>query len=113
MPNTRTIVLDFLYCNFRSVLKIVRYTHRNPANIVLHCIGAPLYGTGIAIIATDAFGASWPQGAGLIIAAVSLFVAGHAIEGNVGSMTPVLLARLLLRTLASKRRNSVQNRVHL
>jgi hypothetical protein len=43
--------------------------------------------------------------------AVSMLVAGHAIEGNVRSMTPVLVARLASRSLAPH--HLFKQRVHL
>jgi hypothetical protein len=38
-------------------------------------------------------------GLALWSAAIAMFVTGHAIEGNVMTMTPVLLARLAKRSL--------------
>jgi hypothetical protein len=84
----------------RSVILAVKSTHRHPANRALHVAGAPAYVAGAAMVAghllnmgTDAL-----PGAILWSAAIAMFVAGHAIEGNVMSMTPVLVARLAKRS---------------
>jgi hypothetical protein len=42
-------------------------------------------------------------------AAIAMFIAGHKIENNIGSMTPVLLFRLLSKIV----HNSIAQRVHL
>lgn len=98
----------------RAAVKLVKSTHRHPANIALHLAGLPLYGAGIAtIVMGAAAGQADPDvlaGAALIPLAIGLFVAGHAIEGNVMSMTPVLLARLAWRFFFSS--PSFQRRKH-
>lgn len=61
------------YCSlgiFRSAVRIVRYTHRHPANIALHCAGLPTYVTGIAII-LGIVKVGLPQGACMIVAGIS------------------------------------------
>ena len=85
----------------RAIVKIVASTHRHPANIGFHAAGLPLYICGIAMI----LGHFMHPGTGCLFGillwglAISMFVAGHAIEGNVKSMTPVLVARLACRSL--------------
>lgn len=96
-----------------SAVKVVRFTHRHPANIGLHCVGLPMYLSGIPIAAGLLTWTTPAIGLGMIAAGISLLVLGHAIEGNVGTMTPVLLARLAVRSLGRGRHNPVQNRVHL
>lgn len=86
----------------RAAVKLVKSTHTHPANIALHAAGLPLYGAGIATMITTATGSNAFAGAALVSVAIGMFVAGHAIEGNVMSMTPVLLARLAWRRLAGK-----------
>jgi hypothetical protein len=92
---------------FVSVLK---NTHRNPANRMLHLSGLPVYIAGLYKIA--GYFAGLPEnpleGIGLWTVAVSMFVSGHIIEGNVQNTTPVVLFRLL-----KSRRNTRRNRVHL
>lgn len=87
----------------RSVARMLKSTHRHPANRALHVAGAPLYAAGVAMVAGHFLnmGTGAVLGASLWSAAIAMFVAGHAIEGNVMSMTPVLLARLAKRSLAS------------
>jgi hypothetical protein len=99
-----------MYC-VSAIIKMVKNTHRHPANQALHCIGAPFYAAGLAMalgyfagIQTDLAG-----GIAMWLAGVAMFVAGHRIEGNVGSTTPVLLFRLLSKVA----HNFVAQRVHL
>jgi hypothetical protein len=68
---------------------------------VLHSIGAPFYGVGLAMIVGHLGGIQTNLAAGgaMLLAAVALFVLGHKIEGNLRSMAPVLLLRFLLQVL--------------
>ncbi|AIC15486.1 hypothetical protein [Nitrososphaera viennensis] len=100
----------------RATVKMLKSTHRHPANRALHAAGLPIYAYGIAMIISYFAGAGTTTtiadallGLGLWAVAVSMFVAGHAIEGNVRSMTPVLLARLVSRSL----HHLAKQRVHL
>jgi hypothetical protein len=99
-----------MYC-VRAVMKMIKNTHRHPANRALHCIGAPFYAVGAAITLGHFVGmqADLFIGLAMWIAAIVMFVAGHKIEGNAGSMTPVLLFRLLSKAA----RDFVAQRVHL
>lgn len=99
-----------MYC-VRAIMGMIKNTHRHPANRALHCIGAPFYAIGAAMtfghfagMHTDLF-----VGVAMWIAAIAMFVSGHKIEGNAGSMTPVLLLRLLSKVA----RDFVAQRVHL
>ena len=96
----------------RSAIGIVKSTHRHPANRALHIAGAPVYAAGVVMVAGYLFntGTDAILGAMLWSAAIAMFVAGHAIEDNVMSMTPVLLARLVKRSLV---RHLFRKRVHL
>jgi succinylglutamate desuccinylase len=95
----------------QALVKMIKNTHRHPVNQALHCIGAPFYAIGAAMTLGHFAGmyANPVVGTAMWIAAIAMFVSGHKIEGNVGSMTPVLLFRLL-STVA---RNFVAQRVHL
>jgi hypothetical protein len=105
-----------------AILKIIKNTHRHPANQALHFIGAPFYVVGLIVMLAHLGGIqqqllvlSQPMtdlvsGTAMWLAAIAMFVLGHKIEGNVGSMTPVLLFRLLSRKVA---RYSIAQRVHL
>jgi hypothetical protein len=107
------------------ILKIIRNTHRHPFNQALHSIGAPFYAVGLLVMLGHLASIQEQQQqqettAGLVaglamwLAAIAMFVLGHKIEGNVGSMTPVLLFRLLL-LLSSRKvaRYPVAQRIHL
>jgi ribose/xylose/arabinose/galactoside ABC-type transport system permease subunit len=88
----------------------------------LHFIGGPFYVVGLIVMLGHLAGIqqqllllSQPttdlvSGTAMWLAAIAMFVLGHKIEGNVGSMTPVLLFRLLSRKVA---RYSIAQRVHL
>ena len=95
----------------RAVIKMIKNTHRHPANRALHCVGAPFYVVGLAIVLGHFAGMQTDPALGVAmwLAAVAMFVAGHRIEGNIWSMTPVLLARLLSKVGS----NFVAQRVHL
>lgn len=94
-----------------SVVKMVKNTHRHPANQALHCIGAPFYIIGLVMIFGHFAGMQTNpvMGAAMWLSAIAMFVAGHKIESNLGSTTPVLLFRLLSKVV----RNLVAQRVHL
>ena len=104
-----------------AILKIIKNTHRHPANQALHFIGAPFYAVGLLIIlghfagivqqhTTTITTIDLVAGAAMLFAAIAMFVSGHMIEGNFGSTTPVLLFRLLSRKFA---RYSIAQRIHL
>jgi ribose/xylose/arabinose/galactoside ABC-type transport system permease subunit len=105
--------------NMHAILKLIKNTHRHPANQALHFIGAPFYVAGLAVVLGHFAGILQQQtttttelvaGTAMWLAAIAMFVLGHKIEGNIGSMTPVLLFRLMSRKVA---RYSVAQRVHL
>jgi hypothetical protein len=95
----------------RAVIRMVRNTHRHPANRALHCIGAPFYVIGASMVLGHFAGmqADLAAGAAMWLTAIAMFVAGHRIENNIGTMTPVLLVRLASRKAA---RYLVSQRVH-
>lgn len=101
----------------QKVLKIIRNTHKHPVNQALHCIGAPFYGLGIAMLIVHLGGMQTNVGVGstMLLAAVAMFVLGHKIEGNIRSMAPVLLFRFLYVVLSRREvaRYSLAKRVHL
>ena len=90
---------------------MLRNTHRHPANIALHVGGATCY-----LLAAVSFTGSLAiyyddilpvNGAIFMPAGIAMFICGHAIEGNLRSITPVLGFRLISlkvrRYLAAKR----------
>jgi hypothetical protein len=90
----------------QTILKIIKNTHRHPINQALHSIGAPFYAIGLAMILGHLAGmqTNLAVGAAMLFAAISMFVLGHTIEGNLRSMAPVLLFRFLLAVLLLSRR---------
>ena len=90
-------------CVLAAIIKLVKNTHRHPANQALHFVGAPFYAVGLALITMHiaAMQANLVAGIAMWMSAVAMFVAGHKIEGNVMTMTPVLVFRLLSRKAAS------------
>jgi hypothetical protein len=84
------------------MIKLIKNTHRHPVNQALHCIGAPFYMVGASMALGHLAGIQTDLATGIAmwIAAVSMFVAGHRIENNIASMTPVLVFRLASRKAA-------------
>jgi hypothetical protein len=97
--------------HMRAIVKVIKNTHRHPANQALHCIGAPFYAIGAAMTIGyfAGMGTNLVAGAAMWISAIAMFVAGHKIENNVRSTTPVLIFRLLSKVA----RNFVAQQVHL
>jgi len=85
-----------------AIAKMIKNTHRHPVNQALHCVGAPFYAIG-AVMTIGYFAGMQTNlaiGAAMWLAAIAMFVAGHKIENNLRSMTPVLLFRLISRNVA-------------
>jgi hypothetical protein len=108
-------IIVYMYAN--AILRIIKNTHRHPANQLLHFIGAPFYAAGLVVVLGHFAGIQQLQtttdivaGATMWFAAIAMFVSGHKIEGNVRSMTPVLLFRLLSRKVT---RYPIAQGVHL
>lgn len=76
-----------------NLLKAIKNTHRHPINIILHCIGLPLYFNGIYFIILYFMNQNIPVSYGIILwlSAISLFVLGHKIEGNLRAITVVII----------------------
>lgn len=106
----------------QPILRVIKNTHRHPANQALHLIGAPFYAAGLVVIfghlinlmnqqsTTSTIPLNLIAGPAMLFTAIALFVLGHLIEGNLGSTTPVLLFRLLSRKVA---RYPIAQRIHL
>jgi hypothetical protein len=103
----------------QTILKVIKNTHRHPVNQALHSIGAPFYGLGLAMILGHVAGmhTSLVAGGAMFLAAIAMFVLGHKIEGNLKSMAPVLLFRVITVLLLLSRRKVARypfaKRVHL
>jgi hypothetical protein len=91
-------------------VRIIKNTHRHPANQALHLVGAPFYVIGLAMTFGYFVGIQndLVMGIAMWLAAVALFVSGHRIENNMGSMTPVLFFRLVSKIA----HNFVAQQVH-
>jgi type IV secretory pathway TrbD component len=109
--------VDICIVNMHAILKLIKNTHRHPTNQALHGLGAPFYVAGLVVVLGHFAGVLQLQtttdlvaGIAMWFAAMVMFALGHKIERNIGSMTPVLLFRLLSRKVA---RYSIAQRVHL
>jgi uncharacterized membrane protein YGL010W len=80
-----------------NLLKAIRNTHRHPVNRILHYIGLPLYIVGISMIGSYVIGQNTNPISGLVllIIAISLFLTGHKVEGNLRAMTLIILFKYL------------------
>jgi uncharacterized membrane protein YGL010W len=85
-----------------SLRKAIKSTHRHPINRILHCIGAPIYITGIALILDNLlFGIKYPAltyAITMCCTAIGLFLLGHKIEDNLKAMTLIILFKYLVRS---------------
>jgi hypothetical protein len=95
----------------RVFIKVIKNTHRHPVNRALHFTGAPFYAIGAAMTLGHFAGMQTDLAGGVAMwaVAIAMFVTGHKIEGNVWSMTPMFLFRLLSKVAY----NFVAQRVHL
>ena len=80
-----------------NLLKAIKNTHRHPINIILHCIGLPLYISGIYFIIAYFMNQNTLilYGITLWLCAISLFILGHKIEGNLRAITLVIIYKYL------------------
>jgi hypothetical protein len=82
-------------------------------------MGAPFYGVGLVMILGHVAGMQTNLAAGgaMLLTAIAMFVLGHKIEGNLKSMAPLLLFRVIMVFLLLSRRKVAQypfaKRVHL
>jgi len=83
-----------------SFVKAIKSSHRHPINRILHCIGFPIYVTGLALILGDLFGLHTNPVNGVILwsMAIGLFLLGHRIEGNLRAMTLIVIFKYVLRS---------------
>ncbi len=99
------------------IFKLIKNTHAQPINQTLHCVGAPFYIIGLYMIIGHFANIQTNLLIGFVmwISAVTMFVIGHKVEGNIMTMTPVLVARLLSRKVvaASSANYSIGNHIHL
>jgi hypothetical protein len=83
-----------------SLVKAIKSSRRHPINRILHCVGSPIYVTGIALILGDLFGLHTNPVNGVILwsMAIGLFLLGHRIEGNLRAMTLIVIFKYVLRS---------------
>jgi hypothetical protein len=91
-----------------SIYKAIKSTHRHPISRGLHLAGLCLYAAGLTQIAGFFLG-GYSQDRSLLVSgimlfpiAISLFLAGHKIEGNLRAMTLVIIAKYLSSKVALK-----------
>jgi hypothetical protein len=91
-----------------SIYKAIKSTHKNPLSRGLHLAGLSLYVAGLIQIAGFYLGGN-SQDRSLLVSgimlfpiAISLFLAGHKIEGNLRAMTLVIFAKYLRSKVAFK-----------
>jgi hypothetical protein len=98
-----------------AIVKLVKNTHRHPINQALHCVGAPFYIVGLYMIIGHFANiqTNLPIGFAIWMSAVAMFVVGHKVEGNIMTMTPVLVARLLSRKVVVAANYFIGNHIHL
>ena len=86
-----------------SVKKAIVSTHRHPINKVLHCLGAPIYITGLGLVVYNlVFGIRYldlEYGIIMYSSAVALFLIGHKTEGNLKAMTLIVLCKYITRSI--------------
>ena len=80
-----------------DLVKVIKSTHRDPANRILHLIGLPIYATGITLVAGYFLNLNTNPITGLTLwlIAVSLFLTGHKIEGNLRAVTLIIVFKYL------------------
>ena len=80
-----------------NLVKAIKSTHRHPANRILHLIGLPIYVTGITSVAGYFLNLNSNPISGLTLwlIAVSLFLIGHKMEGNLRAMTLIIVFKYL------------------
>jgi hypothetical protein len=82
-----------------NLFKAIKSTHRSPISRVLHLIGLSLYAIGFTLLAGYYLGSldisSLIIGIILFPIAISLFLTGHKIEGNLRAMTLIILLKYL------------------
>ena len=81
-----------------SLIKAIKSTHRHPANKILHGIGLFLYAVAIMIIISNCL-LKTPLNPFMIVllfvVAITLFLFGHNLEGNIKATTWVLLFKYI------------------
>ncbi len=80
-----------------SLVKAIKSTHKTPVNRILHCIGLPIYATGIVLIVAYFIDLHTNPitGITLWLMAIGLFLTGHKLEGNLRAMTLIIIFKYL------------------
>ncbi len=88
-----------------SLTKALKDTHRHPFNKILHVIGLLLYVMVILVILGNIININvnrYITSLFLFIVAISLFLLGHKIEGNIRATTWVILFKFLRESIRNK-----------
>jgi hypothetical protein len=80
-----------------SLVKAIKSTHKTPVNRILHCIGLPVYATGIVLIIGYFIDLQTNPitGTTLWLMGIGLFLTGHKLEGNLRAMTLIMIFKYL------------------
>jgi hypothetical protein len=80
-----------------SQIKAIKSSHRNPINKTLHGIGLPIYVVGLSFVIGYFVGldTSLLVGFSMWLIAISLFLLGHYVEGNLRAITIIIIYKYL------------------
>jgi predicted membrane channel-forming protein YqfA (hemolysin III family) len=90
-----------------SLIKSIKSTHRTPANKILHGIGLSIYSLAIIMIISNyLLKTSFNPFLTVILfaIAITLFLSGHKIEGNIKATKWVVLFKYLRAYAKNKKR---------
>jgi|SRR5919107_2491710 predicted membrane channel-forming protein YqfA (hemolysin III family) len=90
-----------------SLIKAIKSTHRHPANKILHGIGLFLYAVAIIVIIST-YLLKTPLNlfiiALLFVVAITLFLFGHNLEGNIKATTWVIVLKYIQAYIKNDRK---------
>ncbi|MBA3977892.1 MAG: hypothetical protein H0X50_06845 [Nitrosopumilus sp.] len=95
-----------------SLLKAIKNTHRHPVNKILHVIGLLLYVIAILVISGNVVNMNVNPYASLILfmVAITLFLLGHKIEGNIRATTWVIIFKYLKKSIGDRSKPTQQGK---
>jgi len=95
-----------------SLLKAIKNTHRHPVNKILHVIGLLLYVIAILVISGNVVNMNVNPYASLILfmVAITLFLLGHKIEGNIRATTWVIIFKYLKKSIGDRSKQTQQGK---
>jgi hypothetical protein len=80
-----------------NLIKAIKSSHSNPINKTLHGIGLPIYVIGLSFVIGYfvGLGTSPLVGFSMWLIAISLFLLGHYVEGNLRAITIIIIYKYL------------------